>query len=149
MHYGDSSLIRKLKWLPFLEISIGTIFIIVGFIGFNSIRNNEKRNIWVGMARETAHQLGTPVSALMGWVDRIKNHPNDVNSIIKEMQTDLDRLEQIGDRFSKIGFTSKLEKISLNDLFDKQIFYLKKRLPSLGKDIELSISLTEDIKNFR
>ena len=66
------------------------------------------------MARETAHQLGTPVSALMGWVDRIKNHPNDVNSIIKEMQTDLDRLEQIGDRFSKIGFTSKLEKISLN-----------------------------------
>jgi len=146
LHYGDSSLIRKLKWLPFLEISIGTIFIIVGFIGFNSIRNNEKRNIWVGMARETAHQLGTPVSALMGWVDRIKNHPNDVNSIIKEMQTDLDRLEQIGDRFSKIGFTSKLEKISLNDLIDKQIIYLKKRLPSLGKDIELSISLTEDIK---
>ena len=145
LHYGDSSLIRKLKWFPFLEIGIVAIFVIVGFIGFNSIRNNEKRNIWVGMARETAHQLGTPISALMGWVDRLKDHPDDANSVIAEIQADVDRLEQIGDRFSKMGFTSKLENISLNELIDKQIIYLKKRLPSLGKDIELSVLLSEEI----
>ena len=145
LHYGDSSLIRKLKWFPFLEIGIVAIFFIVGFIGFNSIRNNEKRNIWVGMARETAHQLGTPISALMGWVDRLKDHPDDANSVIAEMQADVDRLEQIGDRFSKMGFTSKLKNISLNELIDKQIIYLKKRLPSLGKDIELSVLLSEEI----
>ena len=145
LHYGDSSLIRKLKWFPFLEIGIVAIFFIVGFIGFNSIRNNEKRNIWVGMARETAHQLGTPISALMGWVDRLKDHPDDANSVIAEIQADVDRLEQIGDRFSKMGFTSKLENISLNELIDKQIIYLKKRLPSLGKDIELSVLLSEEI----
>ena len=97
LHYGDSSLIRKLKWLPFLEIGIVAIFVIVGFIGFNSIRNNEKRNIWVGMARETAHQLGTPISALMGWVDILKDHPDDAKSLIAEIQADVDRLDQIGD----------------------------------------------------
>ena len=63
LHYGDSDLIRKLQWLPYLEIGVVAMFIFIGFMGFNSIRNSEKRNIWVGMARETAHQLGTPVSA--------------------------------------------------------------------------------------
>ena len=82
LHYGDSDLIRKLQWLPFLEIFIVTLFIFLGLLGFNSIRNSEKRNIWVGMARETAHQLGTPVSALMGWIDRIKVHPEESNSSI-------------------------------------------------------------------
>ena len=63
LHFGDSNLIQRIRWLPFIEISVVALFIFVGFIGFNSIKNNEKRNIWVGMARETAHQLGTPVSA--------------------------------------------------------------------------------------
>ena len=100
LHYGDSNLIQRIRWLPFIEISVVALFIFVGFIGFNSIKNNEKRNIWVGMARETAHQLGTPVSALMGWLDRIKNHPNETDSVLDEMRSDLNRLEQISDRFS-------------------------------------------------
>ena len=113
--------------------------------GLQLIRNSENSNIYAGMARETAHQLGTPISALMGWVDRLKDHPDDANSVIAEIQADVGRLEQIGDRFSKMGFTSKLENISLNELIDKQIIYLKKRLPSLGKDIELSVLLSEEI----
>ena len=145
LHYGDSNLIQRIKWLPFIEISVVALFIFVGLIGFNSIRNNEKRNLLIGMARETAHQLGTPVSALMGWVDRIKNHPGEMDKVLDEMHTDLNRLKQIGDRFSKMGSDSPLEIISLKTLIDEQSVYIEKRLPSLGKTIELSVSVSEDI----
>ena len=145
LHYGDSNLIQRIRWLPFIQISVVGLFIFVGFIGFNSIKNNEKRNIWVGMARETAHQLGTPVSALMGWLDRIKNHPNETDAVLDEMQSDLNRLKQISDRFSKMSSNSDLEKISLKTLIEQQTVYLQKRLPSLGKDIELLVSTSDNI----
>ena len=145
LHYGDSNLIQRIRWLPFIQISVVGLFIFVGFIGFNSIKNNEKRNIWVGMARETAHQLGTPVSALMGWLDRIKSHPNETDIVLDEMQSDLNRLEQISDRFSKMSSNSDLEKISLKTLIEQQTVYLQKRLPSLGKDIELLVSTSDNI----
>jgi len=139
LHYGDSDLIRKLQWLPYLEIGVVALFIFIGFIAFNSIRNSEKRNIWVGMARETAHQLGTPVSALMGWVDRLRTHPEDSTNVVKEMESDLKRLEQIGSRFSKMGSDSELKSISLKELVDRQSAYLKKRLPLLKKEIKLTV----------
>ena len=145
LHYGDSDLIRKLQWLPYLEIGVVALFIFIGFIGFNSIRNSEKRNIWVGMARETAHQLGTPVSALMGWVDRLRTHPEESTNVVKEMGSDLKRLEQIGSRFSKMGSDSELKSISLKELVDRQSAYLKKRLPLLKKEIELTVSGIDNI----
>ena len=145
LHYGDSDLIRKLQWLPYLEIGVVALFIFIGFIAFNSIRNSEKRNIWVGMARETAHQLGTPVSALMGWVDRLRTHPEESTNVVKEMESDLKRLEQIGSRFSKMGSDSELKSISLKELVDRQSAYLKKRLPLLKNEIELTISGIDDI----
>ena len=145
LHYGNSDLIRKLQWLPYLEIGVVALFIFIGFIGFNSIRNSEKRNIWVGMARETAHQLGTPVSALMGWVDRLRTHPEDSINVVKEMESDLKRLEQIGSRFSKMGSDSELKSISLKELVDRQSVYLKKRLPLLKKEIELTVSGIDNI----
>ena len=145
LHYGDSDLIRKLQWLPFLEIFIVTLFIFLGFLGFNSIRNSEKRNIWVGMARETAHQLGTPVSALMGWIDRIKVHPEESNIVVKEMESDLERLKEIGNRFSKMASETPLKKLSLNELVDQQTQYLKKRVPLIGKNIELIIESTKAV----
>jgi signal transduction histidine kinase len=145
LHYGDSDLIQKLQWLPYLEIGAVALFIFLGFMGFNSIRKSEKRNIWIGMARETAHQLGTPVSALMGWVDRLKIHPEESLSVVKEMESDLERLNQIGNRFSKMGSDAPLLRMSLNALVENQTTYLKKRLPSLGKDIELILSISGDV----
>jgi len=145
LHYGDSDLIRKLQWLPYLEIGVVALFIFIGFIAFNSIRNSEKRNIWVGMARETAHQLGTPVSALMGWVDRLRTRPEDSTNVVKEMESDLKRLEQIGSRFSKMGSDSELKSISLKELVDRQSAYLKKRLPLLKKEIALTVSGIDNI----
>ena len=141
LHYGNSDLIRQLKWLPYLEIVIVSLFVGIGFVGFNSIRNSEKRNIWVGMARETAHQLGTPVSALMGWVDRLKSHPDESLIVLKEMELDLERLSQISDRFSKIGSITTLNKISLNNLVNEQVKYIKKRVPAFANKLFLEMKV--------
>ncbi len=145
LHFGDSSLVGRLEWLPFLEIAMVLMFAMVGFLGFNSIRENEKRQIWVGMARETAHQLGTPISALIGWIDRINTHPEDSKSISKEMRSDMIRLEQVADRFSQMGSHSPLEKLSLTELVKEQAKYLKKRIPSLNNEIELKIKIIDDV----
>ena len=137
LHYGDSSIVQKLQIWTYVEIvSIG-IFIFLGFSGFSFIRNNEKRHIWVGMARETAHQLGTPVSALLGWVDWLKKHPDKTNDLIPEMEADLQRLEQIGRRFSKMGSKTEMDEFDLSEKIELILGYLKKRLPTLGKKVEL------------
>ena len=137
LHYGDSAIVSKLQIWSYVEIIAIGVFIFLGFSGFSFIRNNEKKHIWVGMARETAHQLGTPVSALMGWVEWMKEHPEKTNEIIPEIETDLERLEQIGRRFSKMGSKSDFEEFDLSIRIEKIITYLRKRLPSLGKTVEL------------
>ena len=137
LHYGDSSVVSRLQIWSYIEIIAIGIFIFLGFSGFSFIRNNEKKHIWVGMARETAHQLGTPVSALMGWVQRIKDHPSKTHEIIPEIELDLQRLEQISRRFSKMGSKSDFEEFDLSIRIEKIITYLGKRLPSLGKTVEL------------
>ncbi len=137
LHYGDSSIVEKLQIWTYIEILAIAVFIFLGFSGFSFIRNNEKRHIWVGMARETAHQLGTPVSALMGWVDWMKEHPEKTDEIIPEMEADLQRLEQIGRRFSKMGSKSDFEEFDLSERIERIVNYLTRRLPSLGKKVEL------------
>jgi len=135
LHYGDSILIKQLRWLPYLEIGAVAIFILLGFIGFSVIRNSEKRSIWVGMARETAHQLGTPVSALMGWVDRLRNSGDE--KIISEMDRDIKRLEDVSDRFSKIGSTPAKEEVNLDELLRHVIDYLQRRVRSEKVELKL------------
>ena len=137
LHYGDSAMVEKLRLWSYIEIIAIGLFIFLGFSGFSFIRNNEKKHIWVGMARETAHQLGTPVSALMGWVDWLKNHPDKTEEIIPEMEADLQRLEQIGRRFSKMGSKSDFEELDLSERVGKIVNYLTKRLPSIGKKVKL------------
>lgn len=145
LHYGDSILIRRLMWLPYFEIGAITIFIFLGFVGFTFIRNSEKRHIWVGMARETAHQLGTPVSALMGWIDWLKNHPEKSETIAEEMETDLQRLEQINERFSKMGSEPEFEIIDVSELLNSIFQYLKKRLPTTRKNLEFEQKIEDEI----
>ena len=137
LHYGDSALISKLQVWSYIEIIAIGFFIFLGFSGFSFIRNNEKKHIWVGMARETAHQLGTPVSALLGWVQWIKDHPEKFDEIIPEMEIDLQRLEQINRRFSEMGSESEFEEFDLSIRIEKIIKYLSKRLPSLGQTVKL------------
>lgn len=136
LHFGDSRLINRLIWLPYLQIGLVGLFILLGFIGFSVIRNSEKRHIWAGMARETAHQLGTPVSALLGWVDLLKNNPNRSKSIVKDMDVDLARLQEISNRFSDMGTAPKFEKFNLIELIQSVINYLQRRVS--GVDIQFN-----------
>jgi len=137
LHYGDSAIVQKLQLWSYVQIVAIGLFIFLGFSGFSFIRNNEKKHIWVGMARETAHQLGTPVSALMGWVDWLKEHPEKIDEVVPEMEIDLQRLEQIGRRFSKMGTKSDFEEFDLSERIERIVDYLNRRLPSLGKKVEL------------
>jgi len=129
LHYGDSILINRLLWLPYIQISLVGLFILLGFIGFNVIRNSEKKHIWAGMARETAHQLGTPASALMGWVDLLKNNPSNTKTILTDIDSDLERLQEISNRFSDMGTKPKLQDVDLVKMIRSVVKYLHRRIP--------------------
>ena len=137
LHYGDSFLIQKIQIWAYVEVFLIGIFVFFGFIGFSFIRSNEKKHIWVGMSRETAHQLGTPVSALLGWIDLLKEDASNVKDIIPELESDIDRLQQISRRFSKMGSKPDIEEINISNKIENILFYLSKRIPVLGNKIQL------------
>ena len=146
LHFGDSNLIHQLLWLPYLEIGVISFFICLGIMGFTYIRKTENNNIWTGMAKETAHQLGTPVSALIGWIQRIKSHPDKIRDIVPEIEVDVNRLEQVGNRFGKIGSSPKLNSINVLELIKGVINYLNCRLPSDKLKIEIEHKISPEIK---
>jgi len=146
LHYGDSSLIQKIKIWTYIEIiSIG-LFICIGFVGFSYIRHSEKQNIWVGLSRETAHQLGTPVSALLGWLDYLKHEKTDLEKILPEIESDIDRLQQVNRRFSKMGSKPEIEYFNLSKKISSTLEYLEKRMPSLGGKVILINNIDPDVK---
>jgi signal transduction histidine kinase len=151
IHYGESSMIQKLRWLPYIEFGVAGMFLLLAYVGFSYIKRNEQSNIWVGMAKETAHQLGTPLSSLMGWIEMMKayavENPKQLTTI-SEMEHDLHRLQKITDRFSKIGSKPVLKEEDLNEVIGSVINYFKQRLPSRfaqGKQIDISIATQEQI----
>jgi len=137
LHYGDSFLIQKIKIWAYVEVLLIGVFVFFGFIGFSFIRSNEKKHIWVGMSRETAHQLGTPVSALLGWIELLKENDSNAKDIIPELESDIDRLQQISRRFSKMGSKPDIEEINISNKIENILFYLSKRIPVLGNKIQL------------
>jgi signal transduction histidine kinase len=151
IHYGESSLIQKLRWLPYIELGVAGMFLLLAYVGFSYIKRSEQSNIWVGMAKETAHQLGTPLSSLMGWIEMMKTYavenPKQLTTI-SEMEHDLYRLQKITDRFSKIGSKPVLKEENLDEVIGSVINYFKQRLPSRfaqGKQIDISIISHEQI----
>ncbi len=134
VHYGQSELVTNLKFLPFIEFFVAGIFIFLGYFGFNYIKRTEQSNIWVGLSKETAHQLGTPLSSLMGWNELIKvnsSKPEKVSNLSDEMRNDLERLTKIANRFSKIGSKPDLKSENLYEVIDKVIKYFEKRIPRI------------------
>lgn len=142
VHYGESELVGQLRWLPVLEIALATIFIFVAYVGFSTIKRSEQSNIWVGMAKETAHQLGTPLSSMMGWLERVKveSHDNQRQSdAITEMEHDVERLNKVAARFSKIGSKPDLREENVAEVIQGVINYIAKRIPKSGKIVDLII----------
>jgi signal transduction histidine kinase len=142
LHYGESEVIRQLRWLPVSELALAAVFIFVAYIGFSTIKRSEQSSIWVGMAKETAHQLGTPLSSLMGWMERLRVDAADATHIeetVSEMEHDLNRLNKVAARFSKIGSTPSLKEENLTEVIEGVIQYIAKRIPRSGNRVDLVI----------
>jgi signal transduction histidine kinase len=147
IHYGDSDLISALRFYPYLQILIASLFILIGYLGFSNIKRNEQSNIWVGMAKETAHQFGTPISSLMGWLAMLKEsylNPDKVLDITDEIENDVEKLSKITQRFSKIGSIPELKNRVVYDEVKKVTEYFQRRLPQTGKIVSLSIDGDKD-----
>jgi signal transduction histidine kinase len=126
IYYDDSTILKQLSYYPLVQLSVIAIFIIVAYLAFSSSRKAEQNQVWVGMSKETAHQLGTPISSLMAWIEILQQSGQD-ETYIAEMQKDIDRLMMITDRFSKIG---SLPDLPLNDLvktIESAIGYMRTR----------------------
>ncbi len=137
LYYGDSKLITQLVYLPYITLSgLGLLFL-VAFLGFESIKTSEQRFIWVGMAKETAHQLGTPISSLLGWLEILKSNDPNAGCIVNDMESDVQRLEKVAARFSRIGSKADLKKQPIQPIFKDIIAYFKRRLPQSGKEIKV------------
>jgi signal transduction histidine kinase len=129
IYYKDSTLLSQLRIFPYIQLSLIAVFLFIAYTVFNSIKRSEQNQVWVGMAKETAHQLGTPISSLMAWLELIKSKFNaDNDPLIQEMEQDVKRLEVVADRFSKIGSKPVLEPHNIYDVITVFVNYFKIRI---------------------
>ena len=126
--YGHSLTLDMLYIFPYIQIFIIVVFVLVVFMAFRSMKQGEQSRVWVGLAKETAHQLGTPTSSLLGWIEYLREQPVD-QIAVDEMQKDLTYLMKIVDRFSKIGSETPLAMESLNEVVGNSVNYFRKRIP--------------------
>jgi signal transduction histidine kinase len=124
--YEDSFLLTKLRYYPYVQLAVISLFLLIAYLLFSQARRSEQNQVWVGMAKETAHQLGTPLSSMMAWVELLKLKGVDQETLI-EIEKDVNRLETITDRFSKIGSQAKLEATDIVRLIHDSISYIRSR----------------------
>lgn len=150
--YDESTLLKRLQAWPYVQLGIVMIFVVVAIFALLSSKRAEQNKVWVGLSKETAHQLGTPISSLMAWVEILKeNYPDD--ALIPEMDKDVKRLEQIAARFSKIGSFPEPVDASMNEVLEHVIDYMDRRtskkvaivchLPESDVHVRMNASLFE------
>lgn len=146
VHYGESALQKEVRWVPLVQIAAFFLFIGLGFIGFRSAKLSEQRFIWIGMAKETAHQLGTPISSLMGWVELLRSRADEEGGdpgqvkvskslfaeTMTEMESDVERLNKIAFRFSQVGSEPQRRLQDIVPIVAGTVAYMRRRLPRLG-----------------
>jgi two-component system, sporulation sensor kinase D len=144
VYYKDSMLLTQLKIFPYVQLLLIAVFLLVAYTAFNSSRKSEQNQVWVGLAKETAHQLGTPISSLMAWIELLKDKFNAENDpLLLEMDNDVKRLEIVADRFSKIGSKPVLEVHSVYDVVKDYVDYFKVRV---SNKIAFDLSGDEQLK---
>ncbi len=140
LYYQNSRLHELLAYFPYIQLLLLGAFIAVGYVSVNNARRAEQNRVWVGMAKETAHQLGTPISAIIGWIEHLRDSYPEGSAeiealrhtqleVLKEMQNDVDRLDLIADRFSKIGSAPALTDVNVYDQMREITSYIKRRAP--------------------
>jgi signal transduction histidine kinase len=132
VYYKESNILRQLRYFPFIQLLLIGSFILFGYLALNSARRGEQNRVWAGMAKETAHQLGTPISAIIAWVEHLKlirEDDEEVLEVAEELAKDVNRLDLVADRFSKIGSAPKLEPLNIYNEMDECRAYMQKRAP--------------------
>lgn len=144
IYYKDSDIVIQLRYYPYVQLFMICVFFVVAYMAFSSTRKYEQNRVWVGMSKETAHQLGTPLSSLMGWVEYLKMSGSNLpENVVNELEKDITRLQTVTERFSKIGSTPKLEKRNVYNTIMHSIQYLRTRFSK-----KVSIGIDESSDNF-
>ncbi|HNZ61334.1 MAG TPA: HAMP domain-containing sensor histidine kinase [Paludibacteraceae bacterium] len=125
IYYDDSLLLKQLRYFPYIQLGVIFIFLLIGYLAFSGTKKAEQNQVWVGLSKETAHQLGTPISSLLAWLDLLKSRHQD--KLFDEMEKDVNRLRIIAERFSKIGSTPDLQLVKLNETLSNAIQYMSRR----------------------
>ncbi|MCD6011156.1 MAG: histidine kinase [Flavipsychrobacter sp.] len=128
VYYGESELLIQLRYFPYVQLTIIIIFLIVVLFALNAANRSLQNQVWVGLSKETAHQLGTPLSSMEGWMEMLKESDGHNEAVI-EMQKDLDRLKLVADRFSKVGSAPQLQEENLVTRLEEIVNYMQKRAP--------------------
>jgi len=129
IYYGESYLLIQLRYFPYVQLGIILLFLIVVLIALSSAHRSIQNQVWVGLSKETAHQLGTPLSSIEAWMELLKEHEVNAEAVI-EMQKDLDRLNLVAERFSKVGSAPQLEETNLVPRLQNMVDYMQKRAPN-------------------
>lgn len=140
VYYDDSYTLKNLQTFPYVQLGVLSIFILISFLALFSTLKAEQNKVWVGLSKETAHQLGTPISSLMAWVEYLKLKDVDL-SVVNEIEKDVNRLQIITDRFSKIGSAPSPEPMVMQDVVAKSVGYLEKRI---SKKVEFVFSFPDE-----
>jgi len=140
IYYGQSLLLQRLAWFPYVQLGVLTVFLLVALLALLSTKRAEQNKVWVGLTKETAHQLGTPISSLMAWMAVMREtHPDD--ALIDEMEADVRRLEMVAERFSKIGSAPKLHPETVGPIVERVAEYIARRIP---KSVKLTVDLRDE-----
>jgi two-component system, sporulation sensor kinase E len=148
VYYSESWLLKQLRWYPYIQLVVIGVFILFVFIGYAVAKRSEQNKIWVGMARETAHQLGTPISGMIAWVELLRLpgvEDSDRQEYLNELESDISRLQNIAERFSRIGSAPDLHPESPAMLLLQSVEYVKKRLPKKA-EVVFESSISETVK---
>ncbi|MTI32350.1 sensor histidine kinase [Xanthovirga aplysinae] len=133
IYYKNSVMLTRLQYYPYVQLSVIGVFAALVYLAFSYSKTAEQNRVWAGLAKETAHQLGTPLSSLMAWIEYLKMDPNMDPSVIEELNKDIHKLEMITSRFSNIGSVPVLVEENMNEVISSTIAYLEKRLSSKVK----------------
>ncbi len=147
VYYGESPTVRLLRYFPYIQIVILSLLLGIGYTTYKSITRTEQSNLWVGMAKEAAHQLGTPISSLYGWIHLFKDEYGEDESaskLITEIENDIQRLSNVAERFGKIGSSPELNVVQIQPSLEEVVNYMERRLPKLGKGVEVRKSLNAE-----
>lgn len=139
LYYEDSTLLKRLSYYPYIELIVMIAFVIVVYYAVVSSKRAEQNKVWVGLSKETAHQLGTPISSLMGWLEVLPDYGVD-DDTVAEMSKDVERLSTIASRFSKIGSAPQMEAADLNDIASHAVDYMRTRISS---NVKLTLTLAQ------